>query len=150
MIIGRLSQAKAIITTLGLSLFWGTAQAIEVKDLEGFEALYGRYAPGGDCSRQPQIVVDRAGFTFDVGGNADRVTHPEYAASYGGNFYQGITQWFLPFRSAQGFPILMSFNHQERPGVLNIEGHDEGWRGGPPLTPRNKALVDGSPYAKCP
>ncbi len=137
-------SAAFVVLALG-----GTAQAIEVKNLEGFEALYGRYAPAGDCSRQPQIVVEREGFRFEVEGEIHKINNPEFAASYGGNFYQGITQWFMPFRSSQGFPILMSFNHEERTGVLNIEGHDEGWSGGPPLSPRNKALVEGSPYAVC-
>lgn len=147
---GAFSPFKSILAMLSLLMICGSAQAIEVKNLEGFEDLFGRYAPGGDCNRQPHIVVERTGFSFEVGGNTDTVTNPELAASYGGNYYRGITQWFFPFRSADGFAVLMSFNYQERPGQLNVEGHDEGWSGGPPLTPRNKALVDGSPYAKCP
>ncbi len=43
----------------------------------------------------------------------------------------------------------MTFNAGEQPGALLIEPHDEGWAGGPPLNPMNKALVDGSPYARC-
>lgn len=146
------SSFLTIAAAAGLAsmLAWGAAQAIEVKDLKGFEALFGRYAPGGDCARQPQIVVDAHGFTFELAGARETVTNPEFAASYGGNFYEGITQWFFPFRSAQGYPILLAFNDGEKPGVLSVSAHDEGWRGGPPLGPRNQALVKGSPYAKCP
>jgi len=43
----------------------------------------------------------------------------------------------------------MTFNAGEQKGALLIEPHDEGWVGGPPLNPRNKSLVDGSPYARC-
>lgn len=137
-----------IAAGLAVALSCSVTQAIEVKDLKGFEALFGRYAPGGDCARQPQIV-DAAGFTFEVAGTREKVANPEFAASYGGNFYEGITQWFFPFRSAQGYPILLAFNDGEKRGVLSVSGHDEGWRGGPPFSPRNEALVKGSPYAKC-
>jgi hypothetical protein len=52
------------------------------------------------------------------------------------------------FQLADGYAILMTFNADEK-GALLIEPHDEGWAGGPPLSPRNKALVAGSPYARC-
>jgi len=44
----------------GLAIFAGAipAQAVEVTDLKGLEDIYGRYAPAGDCKRQPRIVVD--------------------------------------------------------------------------------------------
>jgi len=127
----------------------GLSGAIEIEGLKDFEALHGRYAPAGDCSRQPQILVDAAGFTFEVNGEKERATRVEFAASYGGNDYQGITQWFFPFKNANGWPILMAFNANEKPGTLTIDGNDEGWKGGPPLSARNQALVKGSPYARC-
>lgn len=136
----------------GLCLFLilpSIAGAIEVDGLKDFEALFGRYAPAGDCSRQPQIVVEAAGFTFEVNGEKERATRVEFAASYGGNYYEGITQWFFPFKSANGWPVIMAFNAGEKPGVLTIEPNDEGWKGGPPLGARHQALVKGSPYGKC-
>lgn len=126
-----------------------TAMAIEVVGLKDFKELHGRYAPGGDCQRQPQILVDAGGMTFEVGGTKERVTKLEYAASYGGNFYEGISQWFFPFGPEGDWPVIMTFNAGEKPGDLSIEGHGEGWQGGPPLTPRNKALVEGSVYREC-
>jgi hypothetical protein len=125
------------------------ASAIEIEGLEEFKALHGSYAPGGDCTKSPRIVVDASGFTFEVNGQKERATRVEFAASYGGNSYQGITQWFMPFTSPNGWPVLMAFNAGEKPGVLTIEPHDEGWKGGPPLGERNLALVKSSPYAKC-
>jgi hypothetical protein len=125
------------------------ASAIEVQGLQGFDQLFGRYAPAGDCRRQPQIVIDVVGMTFEVAGKEEVITNPEYAAAYGPHDYQGISQWFFPFRSNDDFPILMTFNHGEEEGVLVIEGHGEGYPGGPPLSPRNAALVNGSPYARC-
>jgi len=134
---------------LSACLAAGTATAIETEGLEHFKDLYGRYAPAGDCKRQPQILVDAGGMTFEVGGAKERVTRMEYAASYGGNFYEGISQWFFPFGKEGDWPILMTFNAGEKKGELGIEGHGEGWPGGPPFTPHNKALVDGAPYRRC-
>ena len=145
----RRAGAMSLATIILAGPMWGTATAVEVQDLKGFEPLFGRYAPAGDCGRQPQIVVDVDGFAFEVGGASERGDRPEFAASYGGNFYQGISQWFFPYRNAAGFPILLTFNHGETPGVLAVEGHDAGWPGGPPLSARDQVLVDGSPYAKC-
>lgn len=127
------------------------AQAVEVSTLkdQGVDALFGQYAPGGDCARHPQIVVDEDGFGFHVAGKTERTTVFEFAVSYGGNYYEGISKWFFPFRNDAGYPILMTFNADEKPGVLTIAGHDEGWSGGPPLTTTNRALVEGSPYARC-
>ena len=44
---------------------------------------------------------------------------------------------------------MMTFNDEEKPGRLTVTGHDEGYRGGPKLSPRNQALLDGSPYQRC-
>lgn len=127
-----------------------TAGAIGVENLKDFEALYGRYAPGGDCKRQPQFVVDVSGFTFEVAGKAEKVTNSEYAASFGGNGYRGIQQWFFPFVGPQEtHPILLTFNAAEKPGVVTVEHYDEGTPGMPKASARNAALVQGSPYAKC-
>jgi len=125
------------------------ACAVTVDDLSGLEEHFGRYAPGGDCSRQPRILVERAGMSFEVGGKTEKVTRMEWAVSYGGNAYDGISQWLFPFGSPGSYPILMTFNEGEKKGVLAITPHDEGFPGGPPLGARNRALVDGSPYAKC-
>jgi hypothetical protein len=125
------------------------AGAVEVNDLKGFEQLFGRYAPAGDCKRQPQFVVDVSGFTFEVGGKTEKVTNPEFAASYGGRDYQGTELWFFPFRINDGYEILMTFNAGEKSGVVTIDPHDQGYPGGPKASPRNAALLKGSPYAKC-
>ena len=142
----RRRRAATLVVALLLPVLAG---AIEVEGLKDFAALHGSYAPGGDCTRSPRIVVDATGFTFEVNGQKEKATRVEYAASYGGNTYQGITQWFMPFRSANGWPLIMAFNAGESPGALTVDPHDEGWKGGPPLSARNAALVKGSPYAKC-
>lgn len=147
----RILAGKASLVTAGLcaSLLCGFAGAVEVNGMGDFAALQGRYAPGGDCSRQPRITVDASGITFEALGGVEKATRLEYAASYGGMQYEGISQWFFPFRSAAGWPVVLTFNAGETPGRMTIEPHDEGWPGGPKLSPRNQALVNGSPYARC-
>jgi hypothetical protein len=73
----------------------------------------------------------------------------EYAASYGPHDYAGISVWFFPFILKDGYAILMTFNSGEVKGTLTIEPQDEGYPGGPPLSPLNAALVNGSPYQRC-
>ena len=109
----------------------------------------GIFSAVADCKRQPQILVELSGMTFEVPGATIKVTDAEYAASYGPSDYQGISKWFFPFRITDGYPILMTFNASEKRGVLLIDPQDEGYKGGPPLSARNKALVDGSPYSRC-
>lgn len=125
------------------------AGAVEVTGLDGLGDIFGRYAPGGDCQREPRITVERSGMTFERAGVTERVTRMEYAASYGGHFYEGISRWIFPFGSDGNWPILMHFHAGEKRGELVIEGHGEGWPGGPPLSPKNAALVQASPYRPC-
>ena len=51
----------------------------------------------------------------------EQVTRLEYAASYGGNYYEGISLWFLPFGHSGSHPILMTFNAAEKEGELAID-----------------------------
>lgn len=149
----RLALATGIASLWLLSGACLQARAVEINDMKDFGELHGRYAPAGDCKRQPQIVVDAGGMTFEVAAARTRVTNPELAASYFGGAsdnYEGISRVFFPFRNNQdGYPIIMVFNADEKKGVLTIAGQDEGWKGGPPLTPRNRSLVAGSPYSRC-
>jgi hypothetical protein len=145
----RWSRVMTMLVPFALMCLAGAASAVEVSDLKGFEDLFGRYAPGGDCRRTPQVVVDVAGFTFEVDGRQEVVTNPEYAAAYGPHDYSGISQWFFPFRIKDGYPVLMTFNHDEKKGVLAIDPQDQGYPGGPKLSARHQALVSGSPYARC-
>jgi hypothetical protein len=124
------------------------ASAITVTNLRNvhLDALFGRYAPGGDCKREPRITVDATGFTFTNGG---RTVHParfEHAVSYGPHDYAGISSWFFPFmKNDDDFgPVLMTFNANEKRGLLMIENERAG--AGNPLY---VALAKGSPYRKC-
>ena len=138
----------ALALGAALLLGHGATAAIEVDDLGGFEEHFGRYAPDGDCARQPQIVVAREGFSFEGGPPLPKATRPDYAASFMGNYYQGISLTFFPY-TEEPRPILMTFNADEKPGVLTVGIFDFDYPGGPKLPPEYRPYVDGSPYLRC-
>ncbi len=110
--------------------------------------LSGRYAPQGNCQKQPLIEVTPAGeLSIHTNGRIERIK-PDIAHSYGGNFYEGIQAWLFPYHEPDR-PILFNFNAEEQLGRLDITGHDHGWKGGPPLSKPHQALVNGSPYQRC-
>ena len=129
----------------------GSAGAVTLEDMKGFETLYGRYGPGGDCAKYPQVVIDAAGFVLDRGqGRVERASRPEYSASFFGPEYAGISAAFWPYwNDAGGNPFVVFTNHDEKPGALVVEPHDFGWKGGPPMPARFQPWLDGSPYARC-
>jgi hypothetical protein len=145
----RRMHLAAVLIAAAAGLAATPATAVEISDMKGFESLFGRYAPGGDCAREPRVVVDATGIAMELKGVTDKSTKLEFAASFGGPEYQGNTKWFFPFSSANGWPVIMAFNADEQAGLLTVEPHDEGWAGGPQLSARHKALVAGSPYRKC-
>jgi hypothetical protein len=126
----------------------GAARAIEVENLDGFEEHFGRYAPGGDCSRQPQVVLERQGFEFKGGPALPKATRPEYAASFMGIFYEGISRFFFPY-AAEPRPFLLTLNADEKPGVLVLQAYDFDYPGGPRLPDKYRSYIAASPYAKC-
>ncbi|HQR25003.1 MAG TPA: hypothetical protein PK163_09470 [Steroidobacteraceae bacterium] len=147
----RVSLAFMVLASLGALCIGTAASAVELQGLKGYQldTIYGRYAPGGDCKRQPQVVADATGLTFEVGGKSEKVTNPEQAMDFNGPDYQGSDIWIFPFRLKDGYSILMTFNPNSKKGALEIAPQDEGYPGGPKLSPRNQALVSGSPYARC-
>jgi hypothetical protein len=146
----RLRLGVAAPLLLAAALLATGSRAVEVQNLEGLDDIFGRYALQGDCKRQPQIVVDASGITFEVGGKPEKVSKLEYAVSYGGQGYEGIQKLLFPFTRTDGeYAISMHFNYAEKPGALAIEAHGKSYAGGPPFSARNAALVKGAPYARC-
>ena len=145
----KLSPGRAIGLAAALALAFAVPSiAVEVDNLDGFEQHFGRYAPGGDCAKQPQIVVSRGGFAFEGGPALPAVTRPEYMASFMGNFYEGISQFFLPY-PAEPRPFLLTLNAGEKEGVLALEPYDFDYKGGPRLPDKYRPYIAGSPYLKC-
>ncbi len=146
-----LRMSRVLLTMLSLAALGSSlaAHAVELSGLKGLEGIFGRYAPGGDCKRQPQVVADVTGLTFEVGGKKETVTNPEQALNFAGPDYEGPAVWLFPFRMGDGYAILMTFNENAQLGTMTITPQDEGYPGGPKLSPRNQALVSGSPYRRC-
>lgn len=124
------------------------AMAIEVENLDGFEEHFGRYAPGGDCAKQPQVVVAREGFAFEGGPALPKATKPDYAASFMGNYYEGISLTFFPY-AAEPRPFALTLNADEKPGTLTLQAYDFDYQGGPRLPDKYRPYIAASPYAKC-
>ncbi|TAN06466.1 MAG: hypothetical protein EPN38_08395 [Rhodanobacteraceae bacterium] len=95
----RYTRFHAGLLALAAGLVAGHAQALTVHDLKGqhLEAYYGAYAPRGDCQREPRITVDDSGFTYHYHGQQIHPATFEWAVSYFGPEYQGITNYFFPF-----------------------------------------------------
>lgn len=133
---------------LSLLLCAPAAAAEDSLPASAFGETFGRYAPGGDCQREPQVVVAATGLEITFGGSTDRIARPDVAWSFGGNYYQGISLWLFPYGGDER-PVLLTLNAGEKPGVMLIEPHDRGYPGGPALSPRHAALAKGSPYLRC-
>jgi hypothetical protein len=144
----KTSSAMAILAFAMASVCCGDLKAIEVENLDGFEEYFGIYAPRGDCSRQPQIVVARDGFAFQGGPALPKATRPEYAASVMGNFYEGISLTFFP-DPVEPRPYVLTLNANEKKGVMTIEVYDFDYSGGPKLPEKYRPYLAGSPYLKC-
>lgn len=126
------------------------APAVEIQGMGDFVGLHGHYGPNGNCKAFPRFQVSAAGIRFETAaGQAEQISTLEYAASYGGHDYNGPLQWFFPFGRDGNYPVLMTFNSEDAGRTVSIEAHDEGFPGGPQLSPRNATLVKNSPYKRC-
>jgi len=114
---------------IGALLLPASAQALTVTGLDGqgVDHIYGSYAPDGDCAREPRVVIDGAGMAFTSGGRTVPVSRLEYAVSFFGMRYEGITLAFFPFPVSAGDmgPVLLYANDEETPGALRIEANAE-------------------------
>ena len=101
------------------------ASAVTIDGLQGLDHIYGSYAPGGDCSREPRVTLDVAGMTFTANGRTVQATRVEYAASFFGPSYEGIALAFFPFpRSDSDYGSLLMFvNEDDVPGAIRVESN---------------------------
>lgn len=97
-------------------------------DLELPPEVYGSYAPGGDCSKQPRISVNKAGVHLDTA-SGKRSPLP-IMVSYtwaGGARYEGIQTWALVKHGGKdrwgddNKPVILTFNAYEKRGDLLVD-----------------------------
>ena len=128
------------------------AGAVSLPDMKGFEPLFGRYGPKGDCTKYPQVLIDAAGFSLDQGqgqGKVERAPTVEHATTFFGPDYQGDAGAFFPYWTDAGPNPFLVLVNDAAPGALTVEAHDFGFQGGPPMPARYQPWLKGSPYAKC-
>lgn len=91
--------------------------------------IYGSYAPGGDCARQPRVIVGKAGVFLDTAaGKAGPLPIDVCYSCAGGARYEGIQRWVgvkygKDKWGGDNMPVTLMFNDGERPGALLVE-HD--------------------------
>lgn len=126
------------------------ASAVTLTSLKGqsLANIYGSYAPRGDCSRDVKLTINEGGFSFQALGRAVKSSRFEYAVSYMGPSYEGISSVFFPFPiSDENFgPVTMIVNDGEKPGVIRI---DVDLPRGQRSDPFHAALAAGSPLLPC-
>lgn len=128
----------------------GMAPAVTLTSLkgQGLSAIYGRYAPRGDCAQGVGLTIDETGFTFRALGRTVKTSRFEYALTYLGQDYQGISSVFFPFPVSDDNygPVIMMVNDGEKRGLIRLEADLPPGQRADPL---HAALVAASPLLPC-
>lgn len=126
------------------------ALAVSLTGLKGqrLDNIYGSYAPRGNCAAEPRLTIDDSGFTFRALGRVQKRAQVEYAVSYMGPSYEGISAIFFPFPVDDNDfgPVLMTVNDGEKRGVIRF---DADVAPGKKLAPFHAALTAASPFLLC-
>lgn len=144
-------SSQCLLTAAAVALLLsGQASALPINGLKGhgLETIYGSYAPRGNCAAEPRVTIDNKGFTFRANGRTVIASKVEYAVSYMGQSYEGITSVFFPFpRSDDDFgSLVMTVNDGEKRGVITFETNvGRGQR----ADPFHAALSAASPFTLC-
>jgi len=147
----KLPKRPIIVFLAGIFLgLPGVACAVTLTSLKGMdlEGSYGSYAPRGDCSRGASLEINETGFTFKASGQTVKSTRFEYAASFLGPTYEGISAVFFPFPvNTNDFGrVILTVNDDEKRGVVRLEADVAP---GQRLDPFKSALVSQSPLLLC-
>ena len=147
----KLPKRPIIVFLAGIFLgLPGVAGAVTLTSLKGMdlEGSYGSYAPRGDCSRGASLEINETGFTFKASGQTVKSTRFEYAASFLGPTYEGVSAVFFPFPvNANDFGrVILTVNDDEKRGVVRLEADVAP---GQRLDPFKSALVSQSPLLLC-
>ena len=119
---------SSVAGTACVLMVTASAHAVTLDGLQGsgFEHIYGSYAPGGDCAREPRVTIGDAGITFRATGRRVTAARIEYAASFFGGAYEGDALAFFPFPQGDfDFGPVLMFVNDERTGTVRIEAEAE-------------------------
>jgi len=139
------SGSLLLVLALPTGAFAVTLSSLKEQNLNN---IYGSYAPRGDCTKDVRLTVDESGFTFRALGRTVKTARFEYALTFMGPSYAGISAVFFPFPIDAGNygPVIMTVNDEEKHGVIRLEADvPRGQR----ADPFHAALVGSSPYLLC-
>lgn len=125
----------------------GAVTLTSLKDFRG-DDMFGQYAPRGDCSREPRVTIEEAGFTFRAAGQTLTSRRFELSYSFFGMRYEGITLAFYPFAASASDlgPLILFVNDSETRGRLAFTSN---LAPGQRMQPLHAALLAGSPLLRC-
>ena len=135
------------LSALGFASEAGAATLYDLRD-PAFASLYGEYAPRGKCDGPLSLTIDETGLLFHVDGESRHTDAFEYAASFFGPDYSGISLAFFPFPVNDYEPghVLMYVNADEVEGRISFE---ENLGPGERLAYSEARIVGSSPWLKC-
>ncbi|WP_296722678.1 hypothetical protein [Erythrobacter sp.] len=127
-----------------------TAQALPLSSLkdQGVEHIFGSYAPRGDCSQEPRVRIDENGMMFRANGRNVKPPRVEYALTFLGQSYDGITSVFFPFPVGTNDygRVIMFVNDDEKPGIIRF---DSDLPRGQRADPFHAAFTGAGPFSLC-
>lgn len=105
-----------------------TSISLQTMATDLLSEVYGNYAPGGDCTKQPRIIVNKTGIHLDTPAGK-RGPLPIYVSLtwIGGASYSGIQTWALVKHGGKDHygddnqPVVLTFNANEEHGALTAE-----------------------------
>jgi hypothetical protein len=136
-----LAQRAAALAALILLSTAGAAQAVPPSP-----DLFGRYAPGGDCAKEPRVTLEEKALTIQAAGKTTRLSPIDACFSCeGGARYQGIVVWVSQL-GQDGNPVEPFFhlNAGEKRGMLAVDKF--GMQNFPPA---HRAVAMASPLKRC-
>lgn len=88
----RINGAVALLAAVVLATPTAQAGVPGPNDqLKLFPETYGRFAPGGDCTRMPRVTVSAAAIRIETVAGAASFTHPNAIPNYNGPQDNAIT-----------------------------------------------------------
>jgi hypothetical protein len=106
--------------------------------------LWGVYAPGGDCGREPRVEIDAEGARVVAGGRRTKITPLDFCfACAGGAAYEGPEVWMSNL--ANGEPqVVFRLNADDVIGAMDIYNNSGG-----SVDPALAQVIAATPLARC-
>lgn len=114
-----MGRAMAIAAGWALAMAAGAAAAQGIAPAQN---LWGTYAPGGDCTKEPRVTIGQS-LIVQAGGKPTRYGPIDSCVScVGGASYEGIEVW-VTYLGANGDPMYPMFrvNADEKRGTLVVD-----------------------------